>query len=127
MMRRVWNERRAQNGDQYIKHIMVLQRCVATHRFVSCVNQAVRVGKKARATRAAKTALTQQLKAAATAADVLDPEDYVGYLVEHNITPAQLEDMTPEHIYATGVKTGDALRLHAALKKLQVRCSRGEE
>lgn len=63
MMRRVWNTRRAQNGDCYIKHIMVLQRCVATHRFVSCVKHAVKIGKKARATKAARTALTQQLKA----------------------------------------------------------------
>lgn len=46
-------------------------------------------------------------------------EDYVGYLVDHNVTPAQLAMMTPEQIFATGVKTGDALRLHAALVALK--------
>lgn len=71
MLRRVWNKRRAQNGDTYIKHIMVLQRCVATHRFVSCVKHAVKIGKKARATKAARTELTQQLRAADA---LLEPE-----------------------------------------------------
>jgi len=111
MMRQLWNQRRVDAGDQYIKCIMILQRAVSTYKFKLGVKHAVKLGGKVRAMRVAKHALEKLITAAG-----LDPEDYIVPLVANNITPAQLAEFSPETICLSGIKVGDAVRLHKALK-----------
>jgi len=112
MIKRLWNERRAEAGDEDMKAIMVLQRAVSTYKFKLGVAAAVKKGAVIRAKRQAQASLTQFFKAAGIDLDFVKP------FVENKVTPGQLTDMSAEQIVACGVAVGDAIRIKKAIGAL---------